>query len=301
MNSAITLRHIRCFSVVAQEEHIGRAAQRLHISQPPLTRTLHELEERLGFALIEKQGRGIRITAAGRCFAHRTAEVVDGLDAAAQSARRVAEGMAGEIRLGFVSTALYGPLLPRLAAFRQLAPDISVILSEQTLTDQLASLHGGKLDVGLALEVQGVESLEARPLWDEALSVCLPRHHPLARSKGALAPDAILREPMVGFPAERAPGLQKKIARALGTEPDALRFEQQAVQMQTIIALVAAGYGLSIVPASMRNLERAEVVHRDIKGSRERATTYLLRRAFASPAVENLEQALLKAGADQIG
>ncbi|WP_052368348.1 LysR family transcriptional regulator [Algiphilus aromaticivorans] len=298
MDPAITLRHIRCFGVVAEEAHIGRAAQRLHVSQPPLTRTIRELEERLGFALIEKRGRGIRITAAGRCFASRAAEAVQGLDEAVASARRVAEGTVGEIRMGFVSTALYGPLLARLASFQQDKPEVSVLLSEQTLVDQLAGLHAGKLDVGIAIEVQGIEPLLAVPLWDEALSVCLPRRHPLARSEEALSPEGILREPMVGFPSERAPGLQKKIARALATEPDRLRFAQVAVQMQTIIGLVAAGYGLSIVPASMRNLGRSEVVYRDIAGSRERATTYLLRRSFPPPLVQKLEAALATADSE---
>lgn len=301
MDRTITLRHIECFRTVVEEEHMGRAAQRLHLSQPPLTRTIHELQERLGFALIEKRGRGIRITAAGRCFAEKTAEVVQSLDKAIHSARRVANGMVGEVRLGFVSTALYGPLLPRLAHFRRHCPDVAVLLNEQTQTDQVAGLLAGQLDVGVAIEARDIASLVAIPLWDEALSVCLPRTHPLSRQQSPIPPEAILNEAMVGFPSERAPGLQKKIARALGIELDALRFEQLAVQMQTVIGLVAAGYGLSVVPASMRNLERQEVVYRDIAGCTERVWTYLLRPLEAVPAVTHLERSLTGGAVDAVG
>jgi len=114
----------------------------------------------------------------------------------------------------------------------------------------------------------------------------------LAQLPGPIPPKEILAEPMVGFQSERAPGLQEKIARALCVGLEELQFGQIAIQMQTIIGLVAAGYGLSVVPASMRNLERQEVVYREISGSQERATTYLLRNEHVAPVIEKFERVL---------
>jgi DNA-binding transcriptional LysR family regulator len=286
----IELRPLRQFVAVAEELHFGRAARRLHMTQPPLTQAIQALEASLGVRLFERSKRSVALTPAGDALLLHARRL---LAAAAELPRQVhaaAEGFSGELRLAFVSSIAYGPLPRWLRAFREAHPEVQLRLREATLDVQLAAFAADEIDAGFVLHAPGAApaGFGAWRALQERLVLALPQGHRLAGARPTLA--AALAEPLVIFPRAIAPSLYDAVIgcyRAHGCEP---RIAQEAIQMQTIVNLVSAGIGVAWVPASLTQLQRPGVVYRQLPSARLSAQTSLLWREPVQPVVKRFVQ-----------
>ena len=262
----VDLRLWRQFLTLAEELHFGRAAQRLHMTQPPLTQAIAQLECSLGVQLFERTKRSVRLTAAGEALLEPARELLSRAAALPARARAAAAGEVGRLRLAFVSTVGFGPLPGWVRGFRQAHPQVAVELVEATSDVQADLLARGEIDAGFVLHSPGAvpAALESLGLGTEPLVLALPEAHPLARAR-PLPAAQVLAEPLVLFPRRIAPSLHDAVLRlyqAAGREP---RVAQEAIQMQTIVNLVSAGLGLAWVPDSVRRFQREGVVYRPVR------------------------------------
>lgn len=276
----IEIRHLRSFLAVAEALHFGRAAERLHVTQPPLTRRVQQLEQALGgVKLFDRSRRRVALTEAGEALVGEARRLLDQLAHAVEHTRRVARGEAGRLRIGFISTADYSVLPSLLEAFTRRYPGVDVELLESTGDEQLRLLVEGALDAGILIPADRDRRLAWRPLYREPLVAVLPCSSRLARRAGALPLKALRGEPFVLFPRTLAPSLYDKIIAYAGKAGFSPTIGQEARQMQTIIGLVAGGLGVSIVPACMQNLRRKDVVYKRLTPATPEVTTLLAWRA----------------------
>lgn len=258
----IELRHLRYFVAVAEELHFGRAAQRLHISQPPLSMQIRSLEEALGVQLLARTQRRVALTQAGSAFLGEARQVLARTEAAIMLARRASRGEVGDLAVGFVSTADYNVLPPLLREFRTRAPAVRLTLHESTTDRQIADLLEGRIDIGFVLPPVDDARLTYRRIHQEPLVAALPARHPLARARGRIRLAKLADAPFILFPRPLAPGLYDAVVsfcRSAGFSP---HIEQEAVQMQTIVSLVSAEMGVALIPASLQHLGRTGVVYK---------------------------------------
>ena len=263
----IELRHLRYFVVVADELHFGRAARRLHMSQPPLSMQIRALEDLVGTPLFDRTQRRVSLTKAGEVLAREARQILDKTQAAVLAARRASRGELGELVVGFVSTADYNVLPPLLRRFREHAPGVRLTLREATTDVQIEAVASGRLDVGFVHPPVEHPELDYRPVHREPLVLALPERHRLAQRAGEVRLRDVAEDAFVLFPRPYSPGLYDDVVsfcRSVGFSP---RVEQEAVQMQTIISLVSAEVGVALIPASLMNLGRTGVVYRPLAES----------------------------------
>jgi DNA-binding transcriptional LysR family regulator len=259
------LRHLRYFVVVAEELHFRRAAERLHMSQPPLSQQIRALEQEIGATLFERNQRKVELTAAGEAFFERAREILDAVEDAARQARRVQRGEVGRLAVGFVGSAMYSFVPELLREFRSHAPDITLRLHELGTSEQLRQLEDGRLDVGFVRVPRTRPELTFETLLEEPVVAALPDAHPLATHPLLRLAD-LEGEPLVLLTRAGAPGLREALAEAIDRLGGEERVVQEAAEMQTVIGLVAAGVGVSLVPESVRALARAGVTYRPLDG-----------------------------------
>jgi DNA-binding transcriptional LysR family regulator len=261
------LRHLRYFATVAEELHFGRAAEKLHISQPPLSTQIRALEEELGVTLLNRTQRHVSLTQAGHAFLGEARQILARLDQAVLMTRRAGRGEIGELVVGFISVADYNVLPIVLREFRRRFPLVNLTLRESTTDAQTRDLIAGRIDVGFLLPPVSDPAISSAPILREPLIVALPERHPLASKPGKLALALLSDAPFILFPRTMAPGLYDDIlsfCRSAGFSP---RVEQEAVQMQTIISLVSAELGVALIPASLTHLQRTGVTYKSLKES----------------------------------
>lgn len=263
----VELRLWRQFVAVAEELHFGRAAQRLHMTQPPLTQAIAQLERLLGTRLFDRTKRSVRLTDAGLAMLPAARELLARALALPREARAAAGGEAGRLRLAFVSTVGFSLLPAWVRAFRAQHPRVQLDLIEATGDVQLPALERGDIDAGFLLHSPGFApaALSHLRIAAEPLVLAIPEAHPLA-AQPRLSLPAVLREPLVMFPRRILPSLHDALFgmyHAAGQEP---RIVQEAIQMQTIVNLVSAGLGLAWVPRSVREFQRGGVVYRQLGG-----------------------------------
>ncbi|WP_219466055.1 LysR family transcriptional regulator [Nonomuraea rhizosphaerae] len=273
----LALHQLHAFTVLAEELHFGRAAVRLGIAQPPLSQQIRRLEEKVGHPLFERRPGGVVLTSAGRELlpAARRAlgEVADGLEAA----RRAGGGEAGLIRVGFAASLALTILPGMLRAYRERHPAVEVRISEMTTAPQVAALLGRSIDVGLLREPPDVPGLVAEAVLSEPFVAVLPVGHDLAGQR-VVPVAALAAEPFVLLGPEAGPTVHERIVgvcRAAGFEP---RIGQHAVEWQTVCALVEAGLGVSIAPASVRRVRLKGVAYRRIEPADARTVVAMCRR-----------------------
>ena len=259
------LRHLRYFVTVAEELHFGRAAQRLHLSQPPLSMQIKALEQELGTQLLLRTQRRVELTAAGAVFLDEARDILSRVEQARSAALRAARGEVGELTVGFVTIADYNLLPQALLQFRAQSPGIRLVLREATTDVQLRDLAAERIDVGFLLSPVKDERLDLLPLLRESLMAALPERHPLARGRRPMSLQRLADSPFIMVPRHVAPGLYDDVVsfcRQAGFSP---RVEQEAVQMQTIVSLVSAGLGVALIPASLRHIGRKGVAYRELR------------------------------------
>ena len=261
------LRHLRYFRAVAEELHFGRAAQRLHIAQPPLSQQIRQLEEELGVALLVRSTRRVELTAAGEDYLRQVEAILDSVDAAGRRAQRIADGWQGNLAIGCVGSATYS-LLPRFVrALRDELPDVDVsVRGEMLAPEQLAALESG--DIDLALLRMPVEShgLHLESIRTDRLIVALPADHPLTSTPEDQAVDiAQLRGEdfisHVGGGRSVIAGVLAATSERAGFVP---RIRHEVEETSTLVTLVAAGLGVAIVPEPTSALGVAGVVYRPL-------------------------------------
>jgi DNA-binding transcriptional LysR family regulator len=277
------LRHFRYFAAVAEERHFGRAAERLGIAQPPLSKQLQDLERELGFTLLDRSCRPIALTAAGEALLEHSRAILEAVEIGVRETRRAGAGRSGRVSVGYPASLAYSGLTEVLRAFRERSPDVAIQMRELPPADQLEALKRGDLDVGFIRTPLHEPFLASENVRDEKLVLVLPADHPLAiRERIALS--AVSREPFVFFPRARGPAFFDFLlgfCRDSGFSPHIV---QEAPQID-VLALVAAGFGLSIMPDSVRELRRADIVIRPIIGSPTTELRLVWRSGDPSPAV----------------
>ncbi len=267
--SSPELRQLRHFVAVAERLHFGRAAAALHISQPPLSRSIRDLETRVGATLLARTRRRVELTPEGARFLEEAKRVLQQLDHAVLEVARMAAGDSGRLRLGFVSLADYGVLPGLLKAYKAARPGVALALREMLSPEQAAALAAGELDFGLLLPPVAGE-LEHIVVQRERFLAALPSRHRLARARGRLAVRELAGESFVMAPRDIAPGLHDVVAGLAARAGFAPRVAQEAIQMQTVVSLVSSGLGVAIVPASLANLGRRGVTYREIADAHPR-------------------------------
>ncbi|MEJ7932341.1 LysR family transcriptional regulator [Ramlibacter sp. AN1015] len=251
------LRQLRQFVAVAEERSYRRAAERLHISQPPLSVAVQRLEADVGAQLLERNRHGVRLTPAGEAFLLEARRTLAHAQLAVEIAQRAASGKLGTLRLSFVPSAGFAVVPRLLREFRKSHPDVKLILSGETTSQQMAALAQGSTDIGLVVPpLHEARELRVKLLWQEDLVLAVPPEHPLAGELRVQLRD-LADEDFVGFPLKEGPGFENVVVAACQECGFTPRFVQTASQMQAILALVASGLGIALVPHALR------VVHID--------------------------------------
>ena len=270
------LWQLRYFLAVAEQLHFGRAAAALHISQPPLSRAIRALEQRLGVVLFARSRRRVELTPEGTRLLGEARRLLGQLERTVQEVRGMARGEEGRLRIGFVSLADYGVLPGLLKAFKSARPGIALALREMLSPEQAAALAAGELDFGLLLPpVSGAEPLEHIVVQRERFVAALPSRHRLASGQGKLAVSALAGEPFVMVPRDIAPGLYDIVTGLAAGAGISFNVAQEAIQMQTVVSLVSSGLGVAIVPGCIANLGRRGVVYREINDRHPRLDLWL--------------------------
>ena len=244
------LRHLRSFVAVAEELHFHRAAARLHISQPPLSQQIKALEQELGVRLLDRNRRGVALTPAGAALLPEARAILAAVEEARELTRRVARGEVGRLRVGFVGSAMHGALPRLLRTHRERLPGVELDLRELTSAAQVEAIQADRIDVGVVRPPVPGDGLAFEAFEREELIVALPAGHRL-EGRERLALRDLGEEPFVLLSRREAPGLQAAVTSAMARAVGAPEVVQEASEMQTVVGLVAAGLGISLVPASV--------------------------------------------------
>ncbi|MBW0448304.1 LysR family transcriptional regulator [bacterium M00.F.Ca.ET.228.01.1.1] len=291
------LRHLRYFLAVAEEGQFTRAAARLHIQQPPLSQQIQELEQELGFALFMRQPRGVTLTAPGETFAARARSVLLELDNAVVHARRVAQGQIGTVRVALTSSAAFHPLTPTaIRNFREMYPQIAIEMNEVNAAEIIEMMLNDRADAAILRKpVDTPTELRFELLAEERMLLVLPVGHRLIGNR-AVPLKQLAKESFIFVRRPGAPGMYADFIRACeakGFEPHVV---EEVPRMVTAINLVAAGGGVSIVPASMHRYHQESVRYCRVAGDHAfRAPLHLVtRRELQSPAASHFRETLLE-------
>ncbi len=289
------LRHLRYFVAVAEELHFGRAAQRLNIAQPPLSRQIRDLERELGAELFDRTSRGVELTPAGRAFLPEARLTLAQAERAQRTARRAARGETGRLRVGFVEAATHSGILPDvLGFFRMHLPSIGLSLFEMDPVEQAEALRTDRIDVGImhGPPADADRWLRVEPVHAEPLVAALSHDHELAQ-RARLSLADLASEPFILYSRLVGPALYDDIiarCRAAGFSP---RVVQEAAGWHTIVSLVGAGMGVALVPRSLGRAPQPGVVYcpvRDLRVELELAAVW--KRGEQSPVRERFVTAL---------
>ena len=293
----LELRQLRYFVMVADELHFGRAAARLHMTQPPLSQAIAALEEQLAAPLFLRSRRQVELTPAGAALLPEARRLLEQSAALPELVRRAAAGEAGRLALSFVTPADYSVLPPLLRDYSAAYPKVELVLQEATTDVQIDELLHGRIDCGLLIpplpdKVQAL--LDYASVLQEPLVLCAP---------GGVLPDggrpvdlrALPALPLIIFPRKSAPSLHDAILSCFHDAGIVPAIGQEAIQMQTIVSLVSAGMGLALVPQSVSNLLRPGVEYRALANPTPLVELGLAwRRDNASPVLRGFLELLRK-------
>ncbi len=278
------LRHLQYFVAVAEERHFGRAAERLHIAQPALSQQIKRFETLIGAPLIERTTRQVLLTPEGEALLPEARLTLSHAERAAQSVQQSLHGEIGTLRIGFVSSAALS-IIPRLtASIVELSPRVVVELAEMTTDVQLDNLRAGDLDIAIVREVDQADGLVIQELVREPLWLAVHESHRLA-GRRAVAIEELADEEFVMFPRTVVPRLYDHLTGLCWSAGFRMQVVQHAVQYATLIGLVAANIGISVVPDPVRQLQLPMVRYVRIKTRDASTAVSLAYRAAPLPSV----------------
>jgi DNA-binding transcriptional LysR family regulator len=255
------LRQLRYFVAVAEERHFGRAAQRLHMSQPPLSMQIKALERELGIGLLERTSRRVALTDAGRAFLERAKIILGAVEEAREVARGAEQGLQGRLEVGFISSASLSLLPPSIRLFRERFGGVELELKELTSAQQIDALYEGGIRVGLVRLPLRAPGIRFEPVLEERLVVALPSGHAL-EDLDRVSLETIVDLPLIFFTRQLIPGFHAQIVELFQRVGAFPKVAQHAVHLQTIVGLVASGVGIAILPSSAQRASREGVVYR---------------------------------------
>jgi DNA-binding transcriptional LysR family regulator len=290
----IELRHIRYFVAVAEDLHFGKAANRLGISQPPLSQQILALEREIGARLFERSNRRVELTGAGKLFLKEASEILSKVDNAAALAERVHRGQIGEVRIGFFGSAPFVDEFQRLLFdFRKSHEMVNLVLQEMPTYQQIDWILDGRLDLGFVRPLQPKPaSIQSIELCRERLLAVMRSDHPLASTGREIALRDLANEPLVLYARSIGSGLYQKIVDLCRDAGFAPNVAQEANATPTMMGLVAAGIGISILPASLERLSFKGLAFIPLQEPKAQTAVWLAKRGDdRSTLVRHLFQA----------
>lgn len=259
-------RHLRYFMALAEEGNFGRAAKRVHISQPPLTRQIRQLEEEFGARLFERTPKGVELTEAGRLFREEAVKILALAQLTGEKTRMAARGELGRLDVGIFGSAVLD-VIPRLILeFRRRYPAVEVHLHNMTRPEQIQALQEGRLTVGFVRLFPDAPAMAVETVLKERLMVAINRDNELSRHR-EIALRAFADQPLILFPSSPRPSLGDHIVALCNREGFTPRVVQEVEDVVTSIALVSSGFGICVVPECATSLRLPRVVYRPLKGS----------------------------------
>jgi len=258
------LRQLRYFAAVAREQNFTRAAEKLNIAQPPLSRQIQQLEEEFGTTLFERNSRPVRLTEAGRLLLEQATQVLDRVEDIGEMMRRLRGIARQRFGIGFVASTLYGKLPDVVRRFRQARPEVEIVMVELTSIEQITALKEGRIDVGFGRIPLDDPMIDRILLRREKLSVALPLSHPLASKVGTIRLEELSKDGLIVYPKSPRPSYADQVMvlyRERGIKPAHVH---EVRELQTALGLVAAESGVCLVPASVERLRRDNVVYRPL-------------------------------------
>lgn len=257
-------RQLRYFVTVARERNFTRAAEKLRIAQPPLSRAIQQLEEEFGAALIDRGSRPLTLTNAGKLLFEQAVQVLDRMDEMRAMVKRLLEAEKPRFSIGFVASTLYGYLPEVIRRYRAVRPGVELTLLELTTMEQIVALKESRIDVGFGRIPFTDAAIERTLLRNERLCVALPLTHPLASRAGRLRLEELADDALVVYPKLPRPSYADQVLALFRERGLAPTFVQEVRELQTALGLVAAETGICLVPASVERLRRDNVVYRPL-------------------------------------
>jgi DNA-binding transcriptional LysR family regulator len=256
------LRHLKYFLAVAEELHFGRAAARVHIAQPPLSKQIQQLEKELGIQLFNRTQRRVQLTEAGKVFQREAYKVLGCLEKGILKAKLAGRGDTGWLSIGFIGSSTYEVLPLILQEFRRKYPEVELILQEIQSTEQNQVLREGRIHVSFARFPKPDTELVFETVYKEPLVAALPQGHSLNKKKSLKLSD-VANEPFILFP-HRPSAHAENTIRIFANVGLSLQIVQTVEEMHTALGLVAAGIGLTLVPSSMQKTKRKGIVYHNL-------------------------------------
>jgi DNA-binding transcriptional LysR family regulator len=286
--SIMELRHLRYFVKVASELHFGRAAEALGISQPPLSQQIRLLEQELGVQLFERSSRKVRLTTAGRLFLDEARTILQQADHAVRVTRRAAAGEIGELAIGLSASTLYVPMVAdAISMFHERHRDVHLVFKELSIDAQREAVGAGGLDIGFVRSCTRPflpEGVTSECVITDRMYAAMRKGHRLSGTDAPIDVADLADEPMVHYPYDRE-GFLEDLHRLFGSAGLRPRLVQETHEMSTLLGLVSAGFGISVLPGSLRRLEVDTLHYRELTGDAALSSMWLLHRAErASPA-----------------
>jgi DNA-binding transcriptional LysR family regulator len=281
---------LRCFVAVAEELHFGRAAARLFMTQPPLSRQIQLLEHALGVKLLERTSRNVRLTAAGEVFYADAAAILRLAEQAALTAKRTSSGEAGRVTVGYTAVTGYALIPDLIAAAKQAFPDIDIVLKEMVSSEQLDALAAGMIDLGFVRPLSADRAFEYHRIVREPMLLALPASHPLVRQDEIRLQD-MEGQALIMYALKEGKYFYDLIVGLFAATGVSPVYAQYIGQTHTILALVRAGIGMAIVPASAQYLRFENIVFRPLWRNDVFAEIYLAWRPdHRNPALDSIRQ-----------
>jgi DNA-binding transcriptional LysR family regulator len=263
-------RLLKYFSVLAEELHFGKAAKKLHISQPPLSRQIKDLEEELGVRLFNRTKRNVQLTEYGKYLKHESYRLFNQIDVMKNHLELMKNGAVGQIKIGFVGDFMHSIFPDILTRLKQKYPKIDTVLQESDTESQISALRTGFIDVGFVRTPIEVKDISINPIYKEIFSLILSKSHPLASSK-KLPLNKLADEPYIGFSPKCPPPLSKSvmsICNRAGFSPIVIH---KALQINSIVKLVENNVGYSIIPIGPKAVFKENVKFFELANYPERA------------------------------
>lgn len=252
------LRHLRYFCVVAEELNMTRAANRLNMSQPPLSRQIKQLEEKIGAKLFERSPQGLRLTSTGQFFRHHALQILEKVDVTLDATRRMARSKRIMFGIGFVPSVFYGQL-PLLVRDLRQKDNIELSLSELTTVQQIQALKAGRIDIGFGRLFIDDPDVEQEVLFNEPLIVALPNGHPLTDTTPTL--EELAQYPFILFPGKPRPSMADRVLGIFLRQGLKVDVVQEANELQTALGLVHSEVGITLVPEQVRRVQRDGITY----------------------------------------